>query len=60
MRTSGAVTRPESIWNAISAPTESVPSKTDFAPNQITATNIAFSRKLLSVRAVMEIFATRK
>ena len=59
-RTSGPVTRPESIWNAISAPMLSTWSNTSDAPSQITETVISISSIWLMVRAVIEILPTRK
>ncbi len=60
MWTSGPVTRPESIWKAMSLPTVSVPSKTASAPIQMMAMNMSFSIRPERVLAVMEICATRK
>ena len=58
--TSGATTRPDSIWNAISAPTVIVWSNTACAPTAITATGISFSRKPITACAVIEMRPTLK
>src|SRR5471032_3298829 len=60
MEMSGPVTRPDSIWKAISAPTDMVWSNTSCEPSTMMVTGSSLPRKSVMALPVMEIWPTRK